>query len=115
LGLRLAVGWVAMSERDMQRIRVLSEVLHGRRTEGSAAAVLAITPRQVRRLLVRLREVGARPSSSRVAFFTAMSRAAASVVAEISGAAARRSIAAAACESRSLDTLVSAAGGTTGR
>jgi hypothetical protein len=49
------VGWVAMSERDVQRIRVLSEVLSGRRTEGSAGAVLEITPRQVRRLLVRLR------------------------------------------------------------
>jgi hypothetical protein len=55
---RLAVGWVAMSERDVQRIRVLSEVLSRRRTEGSAAAVLAITPRQVRRLLVRLRDGG---------------------------------------------------------
>jgi hypothetical protein len=32
------VGWVAMSERDMQHVQALSEVLHGRRTTASAAA-----------------------------------------------------------------------------
>jgi hypothetical protein len=52
------VGWVAMSERDMQRIQVLSEVLHGRRATASAAVVLDVTPRQVRRLLGRLRDGG---------------------------------------------------------
>ena len=52
------MGWVAMSERDMQRIRVLSEVIHGRRTTASAAAVLDMTSRQVRRLLGRLRDGG---------------------------------------------------------
>jgi hypothetical protein len=52
------VGWVAMSERDVQRIRVLSEVLSGRRTVRSAAAVLEMTPRQARRLLGRLRDGG---------------------------------------------------------
>jgi hypothetical protein len=50
----LAVGWVAMSERDVQRIRVLG----GRRTVRSAAAVLGMTPRQARRLLARLRDGG---------------------------------------------------------
>lgn len=52
------MGWVAMSERDMQRIQVLSEVLHGRRATASAAVVLDVTPRQVRRLLGRLRDGG---------------------------------------------------------
>jgi len=47
-----------MSERDVQRIRVLSEVLGCRRTMVSAAAVLEMTPRQARRLLVRLRDGG---------------------------------------------------------
>ena len=52
------MSWVAMSERDVQRVRVLSEVLSGRRTVGSAAAVLEVTRRQARRLLDRLRDGG---------------------------------------------------------
>ena len=69
------MGWVAMSERDVQRIRVLSEVLSGRQTVGSAATVLEMTPRQARRLLVRLRDGGGgaighrlrgRPSNRRI-------------------------------------------------
>src|ERR1700759_683161 len=55
---RRTLGWVAMSERDVQRIRVLSEVLGGRRTVGSAATLLDVTPRQTRRLLGRLRDGG---------------------------------------------------------
>ena len=55
---RLIVGWIAMSERDVQRIAVLSEVMGGRRTIGSAATVLAISERQARRLLIRLRSQG---------------------------------------------------------
>jgi hypothetical protein len=64
-----------MSERDVQRIRVLSEVLSGQRTVGSAAAVLEVTPRQARRLLGRLRDGGGgaighrlrgRPSNHRI-------------------------------------------------
>ena len=47
-----------MSERDIRRIEVLTEVLSGRRTVASAAIVLAITARQVRRLLIRFREDG---------------------------------------------------------
>ena len=47
---RRTLGWVAMSERDVQRIRVLSEVLAGRRTTASAAALLAVSSRQARRL-----------------------------------------------------------------
>ena len=52
------MGWVLMSERDVRRIEVLTEVLSGRRTLASAADVLAITTRQVRRLLDRLRDGG---------------------------------------------------------
>jgi len=42
-----------MSERDMKRIEVLSEVLAGRRTVAAGAAVLAISERQAYRLLAR--------------------------------------------------------------
>ena len=52
------MGWVLMSERDVRRIEVLSEVLSGRRTVASAAVVLAITARQISRLLIRVRQDG---------------------------------------------------------
>ena len=52
------MGWVLMSERDVRRIEVLTEVLSGQRTVASAAVVLAITARQVNRLLLRLRADG---------------------------------------------------------
>ena len=52
------MGWVLKSERDVRRIEVLTEVLSGRRTVASAAVVLAITARQVNRLLIRFREDG---------------------------------------------------------
>src|ERR1700733_13477422 len=47
-----------MSERDVRRIEVLSEVVSGRRTITAAALVLAMTPRHVRRLLARLQTGG---------------------------------------------------------
>jgi hypothetical protein len=50
------MGWVLMSERDVRRIEVLTEILSGRRTVASAAIVLAISVRQVHRLLIRFRE-----------------------------------------------------------
>jgi hypothetical protein len=68
------VGWVTMSERDLQRVEVLTEVAHGRRTVASAARVLALSARQVHRLLLRYRNRGAgglahkgrgRPSNNR--------------------------------------------------
>jgi hypothetical protein len=37
------MGWLRMSERDLQRIAVLTDVMAGRRTVVSAAAVLAIS------------------------------------------------------------------------
>ena len=52
------MGWIAMSERDVQRIRVLSEVVGGQRTIGSAASVLGVSMRQAHRLLIRLRSEG---------------------------------------------------------
>jgi molybdenum-dependent DNA-binding transcriptional regulator ModE len=64
-----------MSEREVQRIGVLSEVIAGRRTIASAAGVLAVSVRHVHRLLRRL-EVGGgaalvhrargRPSNNRI-------------------------------------------------
>lgn len=47
-----------MSERDLKRMEVLTEVLAGRRSVASAAAVLAICVRQVHRLLIKYREDG---------------------------------------------------------
>jgi hypothetical protein len=52
------MGWVLMSERDVRRIEVLTEVLSGQRTVVSAAVVLAITARQVNRLLIWFRDDG---------------------------------------------------------
>jgi hypothetical protein len=47
------MGLVSMSERDLRRIEVLSEVRTGRRTVAAAAAVLAVSERQACRLLPR--------------------------------------------------------------
>jgi hypothetical protein len=65
-----------MSERDLQRIQVLSEVTNRRRTVASAAVVLALSTRQVRRLVKAYRLGGGgaiahkargRPSNNRLA------------------------------------------------
>jgi hypothetical protein len=45
------MGLLTMSERDLERIEVLTEVLAGRRTAVSATAVLAIGVRQTFQLL----------------------------------------------------------------
>jgi hypothetical protein len=69
------MGLIAMSERDLQRIEVLSKVIDGRMTLVSAAHVLGLSERQVRRLLERIRTGGAasirhkaigRPSNNRI-------------------------------------------------
>src|SRR6266851_2784620 len=52
------MGWISMSERDLKRIEVLTEVLARRRTVVSAAAVLALGVRQTFRLLARYQEGG---------------------------------------------------------
>ena len=65
-----------MSERDLQRVQVLGEVTNRRRTIASAAAVLALSTRQMHRLLKAHRLGGAgaiahkargRPSNNRLA------------------------------------------------
>ncbi len=65
-----------MSERELQRIQVLSEVTNRVRTVASASAVLALSTRQVQRLLQAYRSGGAgnlahkargRPSNNRLA------------------------------------------------
>ncbi|MDX6462558.1 MAG: hypothetical protein QOJ51_3806 [Acidobacteriaceae bacterium] len=52
------MGWVTMSERDLQRIEVLTDVLAGRRTVAAAATVLAVSERQTYRLLAKYEEGG---------------------------------------------------------
>jgi hypothetical protein len=52
------MGWVLMSEREVRRIEVLTEVLSGRGTVAWAAIVLAVGVRQIHRLLIRFREDG---------------------------------------------------------
>jgi hypothetical protein len=69
------MGLIAMSERDLQRIEILSKVVAGRMTMVTAAHVLDLSERQVRRLLERIRNDGAasirhkaigRPSNNRI-------------------------------------------------
>jgi transposase len=52
------LGLILMSGNELQCIEVLAEVLSRRRTEASAAAILGISTRQVRRLLVAYRDGG---------------------------------------------------------
>jgi hypothetical protein len=44
------MGWVVMSERELNRVEVLAQVVDGRLTSGTAANLLDVTPRQVFRL-----------------------------------------------------------------
>jgi Helix-turn-helix domain len=52
------MGWVTMGERDLQRIEVLTDVLAGRRTVAAAATVLAVSERQMYRLLAKYEDGG---------------------------------------------------------
>jgi hypothetical protein len=47
-----------MSGNELQRIEILAEVVSRRRTEASAATILAISTRQIRRLVVAYRTYG---------------------------------------------------------
>jgi hypothetical protein len=47
------MGLVPMSERDLKRIEVLTEILAGQRTVESGAAVMGLAWRQTFRLLAR--------------------------------------------------------------
>ena len=49
---------MTMSARELQRIEVLTEVLAGRRDVVSGAAVLAVSVRQMHRLLARYEAEG---------------------------------------------------------
>jgi hypothetical protein len=52
------MAWISMSERDLRRVEVLSDVLAGRRTVAAAGAVLALGERQMYRLLAKLEAGG---------------------------------------------------------
>jgi transposase len=52
------LGWLSVSKQDLQRIEVLGEVVGGRRTTESAAAVLSMSVRQTQRLLARYKNGG---------------------------------------------------------
>lgn len=53
------MGWVMMSERELNRVEVLAQVDDGRLTVDNAANLLNLTRRQVFRLLKRYRQDGA--------------------------------------------------------
>ena len=53
------MGWTTLSERELQRIQVLSELMNRVRTLASASVVLALSTRQVHRLLKAYRLGGA--------------------------------------------------------
>ena len=53
------MGWVMMSERELNRVEVLSQIDEGRLTVANGANMLDLTVRQVYRLLKRYRLVGA--------------------------------------------------------
>ena len=53
------MGWVMMSERELNRVEVLAQVDDGRLSVDNAANMLALTRRQIFRLLKRYREDGA--------------------------------------------------------
>ncbi|WP_201722236.1 helix-turn-helix domain-containing protein, partial [Sulfitobacter sp. HI0023] len=50
------MGWVMMSERDLNRVEVLAQVDDSRLTVDNAANLLDLTRRQVFRLLKRYRQ-----------------------------------------------------------
>ena len=53
------MGWVMMSERELNRVEVLAQVDNGPLTVDNAANLLDLTGRQVCRLLKRYRADGA--------------------------------------------------------
>lgn len=53
-------GLIEMSERDIDRLRTIRDVLDHRRSQTEAAQILRISTRQVRRLCTRVREMGHR-------------------------------------------------------
>ena len=55
----MVVGLMIMSERELNRIEVLSQVIQGRMTAVTAANVLGLSRRQVHRLLKDFQTDGA--------------------------------------------------------
>ena len=53
------MGWVVMSERELNRVEVLSQVADGRCSTLEAASLLAVSQRQIQRMMLRYREGGA--------------------------------------------------------
>ena len=53
------MGWVVMSERELNRVEVLAQVDDGRLSIDNAANMLDLTRRQIFRLLKRYRQDGA--------------------------------------------------------
>ena len=53
------MGWVMMSERELNRVEVLAQVDDGRLSVDNASNVLGLTRRQIFRLLARYRQDGA--------------------------------------------------------
>ncbi len=53
------MGWVMMSERELNRVEVLAQVDDGRLSVDNAANMLGLTRRQIFRLLKRYRQDGA--------------------------------------------------------
>ena len=53
------MGWVLMSERELNRVEVLAQVDDGRLSVDNAANMLDLTRRQIFRLLKRYRQDGA--------------------------------------------------------
>lgn len=50
------MGWVVMSERELGRIEVLSRVVDGSLSTATAASVLAVSTRHIRRMVKRFRD-----------------------------------------------------------
>ncbi|BBP98519.1 hypothetical protein BSFA1_36480 [Burkholderia sp. SFA1] len=53
-----STGQITMSMRELDRFKVIQDVTDGRLKPGRAAARLALTTRQIRRLVARFREDG---------------------------------------------------------
>ena len=56
------MGWVVMSEHELNRVEVLAQVDDGRLSVDNAANMLDLTRRQIFRLLKRYRQDGASAS-----------------------------------------------------
>lgn len=52
------MGWITMSERELRRVEILSQVSDGRMATREASVLLDMSMRQVQRLLRRFRQEG---------------------------------------------------------